>query len=98
MASTNWEPGVDVPDRLLAYLVLHPGATAHELDEAIWRGERVNSNARSSFVGRARTWLGTDATVQPYLPFVINDMGFRPRPSAACDWHEFLRLVRSQPR
>ncbi|MCA0328468.1 MAG: LysM peptidoglycan-binding domain-containing protein [Actinobacteria bacterium] len=82
------------PTELLAYLVLHPGATPHELDEAIWRGERVTNNARNSFVGRARTWLGNDPTGQPYLPFVIDDTGYRLSPSVTSDWHEFLRLAR----
>jgi LysM repeat protein len=80
---------------LLAYLVLHPGATAYELDEALWPGRRVPKETRNPFVSRVRHWLGVDAHGQPYLPLVGEHGDYRLSPAIACDWHDFLRLARA---
>ena len=80
---------------LLAYLALHPGATAHELDEALWPGRRVPKETRNPFVSRVRHWLGVDEQGQPYLPLVGEHGDYRLSPAVACDWHDFLRLARA---
>ncbi|MDT0616670.1 hypothetical protein RM812_42085, partial [Streptomyces sp. DSM 40712] len=49
---------------IAAWLVLHPGRNRHELDEAIWPGQRVNAKTRNTSISKLRTWLGRD----PRLP------------------------------
>lgn len=78
----------------VAYLALHPGAGAHEIDEAIWPGRRVAKEMRNSFVSRVRHWLGYDLDGQPFLPLVADHGDYRLNPEVDCDWHELLRLAR----
>jgi DNA-binding SARP family transcriptional activator len=80
---------------LLAYLALHPGATASELDDALWPGQRVTYDMRNSLMSRTRTWLGTDHDGRPYLEHSNNSgRGYRLHPAVRTDWHDLLRLAR----
>lgn len=79
---------------LVAYLTLHPGATASEIDEAIFPGKRVTHDMRNSLVGRTRTWLGTNPEGELYLPLVAGSSGYRLAPDFRCDWTDFLELSR----
>lgn len=79
---------------LVAYLALHPGGSAHEIDEAIWPGRRVTKDVRNSFVSRVRHWLGNAPDGQPYLPMVGEHGDYRLSPEVRCDWHDFLTLSR----
>jgi DNA-binding SARP family transcriptional activator len=78
---------------LVVYLTLHPGASAHEIDEAMWPGRRVTHETRNTFVSRTRSWLGTAPDSTPHLPLVAEAGDYRVGPSVTCDWHDFLRLA-----
>jgi DNA-binding SARP family transcriptional activator len=80
---------------LLAYLALHPGASATELDEALWPGQRVTYDMRNSLVSRTRTWLGTDPDGRPYLDHSNNSgRGYRLHPAVRTDWHDLIGVAR----
>ncbi len=80
---------------LLAYLALHPGASASELDDALWPGQRVTYDMRNSLISRTRTWLGTDHDGRPYLDHSNNSgRGYRLHPAVRSDWQDLLRLAR----
>ena len=79
---------------LVAYLALHPGATAHQINEVMWPGQRVTKQNRNSFVSRVRHWLGQTPNDQPYLAHVNDDGDYRLHPDVTCDWHDFLHLAR----
>jgi two-component SAPR family response regulator len=78
----------------VAYLALHPGASANEIDEAIWPGRRVAKEMRNSFVSRVRHWLGNDSDGRLFLPLVGDHGDYRLSSEFDCDWHDFLRLAR----
>lgn len=80
---------------LLAYLALHPGATAREIDDALWPGRRVSDDMRNSLVTRTRNWLGADDDGQTYLPPVTNVKGYRLSSAVTCDWYDALTLARA---
>jgi DNA-binding SARP family transcriptional activator len=77
---------------LIAYLTLHPGASAHEIDEALWPGKRIEKTTRNPFISRARQWLGRSPEGEPYLPLVVDGGNYKLRPDVSCDWHDFVRL------
>jgi nucleoid-associated protein YgaU/DNA-binding SARP family transcriptional activator len=77
---------------LVAYLALHPGATSHQIDEAMWPGKRIEKTTRSPFVSRARQWLGRTPDGEPYLPQAADGGTYRLRPDVSCDWHDFVRF------
>jgi len=79
---------------LVAYLALHPGASPHEIDEALWPGQRVTTQTRKQFVSRVRHWLGSTSDDQPSLPLVAEEGDYRLHPDVGCDWHDFIRLAR----
>lgn len=79
---------------LVAYLALHPGASSHQIDEAMWPGHRVPKNTRNPFVSRVRQWLGRTPDGAPYLPLVADGGEYHLRPEVTCDWHDFLHLAR----
>ena len=79
---------------LVAYLALHPGATAAQIDEALWPGRRVSKNTRNPFVSRVRQWLGRTAEGELFLPMVADGSEYRLWPEVTCDWHDFLCLAR----
>lgn len=80
---------------LLAYLALHPGAGANELDEALWPGRRVPKETRNPFISRVRHWLGVDEEGRSYLPHVGEHGDYRLAPSVGCDWHDFMTLAKA---
>ena len=80
---------------LVAYLALHPGASAHEIDAALWPGKRVEKTTRNPFVSRTRQWLGRTAAGEAYLPQIADGQTYRLRPEVTCDWHDFTRLART---
>jgi DNA-binding SARP family transcriptional activator len=79
---------------LVAYLALHPGATYHQIDEALWPGKRVATDTRNALVSRARRWLGQAPDGQPYLPTVAAEGDYRLHPRVAIDWQDFTCLAR----
>ena len=79
---------------LLAYLALHPGASANEIDEALWPGQRVTKDARNSVMSRARSWLGTDSDGEPHLALVGENGDYRLH-GVSSDWSDFLDLARA---
>ena len=78
---------------LVAYLTLHPGATQHQLDEALWPGCRVSRNTRNPLVSRTRQWLGTNADGQPFLGLIAAEGAYVISPEVRSDWHEFRYLA-----
>jgi nucleoid-associated protein YgaU/DNA-binding SARP family transcriptional activator len=80
---------------LVAYLVLHPGASAHQIDEVMWPGQRVTRQNRNAFVSRVRHWLGETPDAEPYLAHVNDGGDYRIHPDVTCDWHDFLQLARA---
>jgi DNA-binding SARP family transcriptional activator len=79
---------------LVAYLVLHPGAGRHELDEVLWPGRRVGRSTRNPFVSRTRQWLGRTAGGEAYLPLVAETGEYRLREEVGCDWYDFVTYAR----
>ncbi|MGE3449026.1 MAG: hypothetical protein AB7H92_15770, partial [Microbacteriaceae bacterium] len=80
---------------LLAYLALRPGASASELDDALWPGQRVTYDMRNSLISRTRAWLGNDHDGRPYLEHSNNSgRGYRLHSAVRTDWHDLLRLAR----
>jgi LysM repeat protein len=77
---------------LAAYLVLHPNADRHQIEDAIWPGDRVSVATRNATMSRLRSWLGSNPAGQPYVPPVAGHDGYRLAPEVTSDWHEFLRL------
>lgn len=80
---------------LIAYLALHPGASAAELDEALFPGRRVTHDMRNSLVSRTRTWLGSDEHGNLLLPLVTGSSGYHLAEGFRCDWTDFLDLART---
>ena len=76
---------------LAAYLVLHPGASRHELDEVLWPGRRVGRSTRNPFISRTRQWLGRTPDGHAHLPLVGDEAAYRLLPVVGCDWHDFVR-------
>ncbi|GEN78988.1 LysM peptidoglycan-binding domain-containing protein [Actinotalea fermentans] len=74
---------------LLVYLALRGRATGPELDEALWYGERIDSQTRNSLVYRTRQRVGADV-----LPVVGADGIYRLGGAATTDWSDFQRHAR----
>lgn len=74
---------------LLVYLALRGRATGPELDEALWYGERIDSQTRNSLVYRTRQRVGADV-----LPVVGADGVYRLGGAATTDWSDFQRHAR----
>lgn len=79
---------------LIAYLALHPGASAAEVDEIIGRGQRVTAATRNTVISRARAWLGRTRDSDPYLLPYQAANGYRLHPDVRTDWDDFLRHAR----
>jgi nucleoid-associated protein YgaU len=77
---------------LLTYLVLNPGASAYELDEALWPGRRIEPSSRNPFISRVRQWVGYASDGELYLPFVRDGSHYQLHDRVTCDWHEFVAL------
>ncbi|WP_086881889.1 LysM peptidoglycan-binding domain-containing protein, partial [Streptomyces rhizosphaericus] len=82
---------------IAAWLVLHPGRNRHELDEAVWPGQRVYAGTRNTAISRLRNWLGrdprlpADAPDSSYLP-PINNGVYAFNQDVTADWHQFKDL------
>lgn len=74
---------------LLVYLALRGRATGPELDEALWYGERIDSQTRNSLVYRTRQRVGADV-----LPVVGADGVYRLGGAVTTDWSDFQRHAR----
>jgi hypothetical protein len=77
---------------LLTYLALNPGASAYELDEALWPGRRIEPSSRNPFISRVRQWVGYAPNGELYLPFVRDGSLYQLHDRVTCDWHEFVAL------
>ncbi|MBV9022538.1 MAG: LysM peptidoglycan-binding domain-containing protein [Streptomycetaceae bacterium] len=84
---------------IAAWLILHPGKSRHELDEAIWPGQRVLAGTRNTNISKLRTWLGRDPLLPAndpaaaYLP-QITDGIYAFSDQVASDWSRFQALYR----
>jgi nucleoid-associated protein YgaU/DNA-binding SARP family transcriptional activator len=82
---------------IATWLVLHPRRNRHELDEAIWPGQRVYAGTRNTAISKLRTWLGrdprlpADAPDSSYLPPVHNGV-YAFNEDVTADWHQFKDL------
>ncbi|MFZ3491886.1 LysM peptidoglycan-binding domain-containing protein [Streptomyces sp. 5.8] len=82
---------------IAAWMVLHPGHNRHELDEAIWPGQRVYAGTRNTAISKLRTWIGrdprlpADAPDGSYLP-PIHDGVYAFGEDVTADWHQFKDL------
>ncbi|MFF4531562.1 LysM peptidoglycan-binding domain-containing protein [Streptomyces sp. NPDC001407] len=82
---------------IAAWLVLHPGLSRQDLDEAIWPGIRTLADSRNSAISKLRAWVGRDPLLPAsdpqaaYLPpikggvYAFNDQ-------VTSDWHQFQDL------
>lgn len=82
---------------IAAWLVLHPGRNRHELDEAIWPGQRVNAKTRNTSISKLRTWLGRDPRLPADAPdstylLPVTDGVYRFNADVTADWHQFQDL------
>ena len=82
---------------IAAWLALHPGKSRHELDEAIWPGQRILADTRNTNVSKLRTWLGRDPLLPAddpngaYLP-PISDGVYAFNDQVTSDWSQFQDL------
>ncbi|MFE6412239.1 LysM peptidoglycan-binding domain-containing protein [Streptomyces sp. NPDC057837] len=82
---------------IAAWLVLHPGRNRHELDEAIWPGQRVNAKTRNTSISKLRTWLGRDPRLPADAPdstylLPVTDGVYSFNADVTADWHQFQDL------
>ncbi|GJF34971.1 hypothetical protein KNE206_76710 [Kitasatospora sp. NE20-6] len=77
-----------------AWLVLNPGSSRLEFDEAMWPGTRVDNQGRNTLMSRARRWLGDKPDGSPYLPRITEDV-YGLDPAVTCDWAQFQELYRA---
>ena len=71
-----------------AWLLEHPGSAA----PAMVSGLAVAEGTRRSNMSRLRTWLGTDAAGQPYLPDAYTGR-ISLHPAVSSDWHRLQILT-----
>ncbi len=95
LRSTKQEPRRRQLTEVATWLVLHPGSTRMQFDDAIWgEGVRVDSQNRNTLMSRTRRWLGDKPDGSPYLPHITeNEYGLDP--AVGCDWMEFQQLYRA---
>lgn len=81
---------------MTAWLVLHPGANHHQLDEVLAPGGIVTRDTRNTRLGDVRRWLGADAQGNKHLPHVSSqpDKLYRLA-DVDCDWDRFQQLAHS---
>ncbi|MFJ6438169.1 LysM peptidoglycan-binding domain-containing protein [Streptomyces sp. NPDC091416] len=82
---------------IAAWLVLHPGRNRHELDEAIWPGQRVNAKTRNTSISKLRTWFGRDPRLPADAPdttylLPVTDGVYAFNDNVTADWHQFQDL------
>lgn len=79
---------------IAAWLALHPGKSRHELDEAIWPGQRVRADTRNTNVSKLRAWLGRDPLLpaeDPYGAYLppISEGVYAFNDQVTSDWQQF---------
>ncbi|MDK0524825.1 LysM peptidoglycan-binding domain-containing protein [Streptomyces sp. ML-6] len=81
---------------MTAWLVLHPGANHHQLDEVLAPGGIVTRNTRNTRLGDVRRWLGADTQGNKHFPHVSTQPDKLYRLAKVdCDWDRFQELARS---
>ncbi|MFJ2094739.1 LysM peptidoglycan-binding domain-containing protein [Streptomyces sp. NPDC087901] len=79
---------------MTAWLVVHPGANHHQLDEVLAPGGLVTRDTRNTRLGDVRRWLGTDDQGNKHLPHVSAQPDKLYRLAGVdCDWSQFQELV-----
>ncbi|WNI34446.1 LysM peptidoglycan-binding domain-containing protein [Streptomyces sp. ITFR-6] len=79
---------------MTAWLVVHPGANHHQLDEVLAPGGLVTRDTRNTRLGDVRRWLGTDDQGNKHLPHVSSQPDKLYRlVGVNCDWSRFQELV-----
>lgn len=68
------------------------GADAALLSSALWPDTQVTEAALQRIIGRARRWLGSSATGEPWLCDVDDSLTYRLAEGYLFDWHLFRRL------
>jgi hypothetical protein len=69
------------------------GATADQIDEAIWPDRPVAAASRRVVITQARRWLGDTVDGQPWLPpNTGGNRAYRLRDGYLLDWQLFRRL------
>jgi hypothetical protein len=68
------------------------GASADQLDEALWPGRQVEAASRRVAIARARKWLGETPAGEKWLPDMTTDRRYRLSDGYLLDWHLFRRL------
>ncbi|MFJ9574640.1 LysM peptidoglycan-binding domain-containing protein [Streptomyces bacillaris] len=79
---------------IAAWLALHPGKSRHELDEAIWPGQRVRADTRNTNISKLRAWLGRDPLLpaeDPYGAYLppISEGVYTFSGQVTSDWQQF---------
>ncbi|MFB8080115.1 LysM peptidoglycan-binding domain-containing protein [Streptomyces sp. NPDC056013] len=78
---------------LAAFLVLHPGATAPQIDEVLSpRGGLTNPKTRNSRLRDVRRWLGLDDEDQPFFRRMAKHADGHRLVGVECDWTQFQLL------
>ncbi|MET9734562.1 LysM peptidoglycan-binding domain-containing protein [Streptomyces sp. NPDC006458] len=78
---------------LAAFLVLHPGATAPQIDEVLSpRGGLTSPNTRNTRLRDVRRWLGTDDNGQQYFRRMTKHADGHRLVDVECDWAQFQLL------
>ncbi|MCB2178200.1 MAG: LysM peptidoglycan-binding domain-containing protein [Actinomycetales bacterium] len=72
---------------LLVYLAIHGKATAHQLDDALWPGRRVDRLTRNSFIYRTRSHVG-----RAQFPVMEHDH-YALADHVHTDWDDFTQLA-----
>ncbi|MFI6112775.1 LysM peptidoglycan-binding domain-containing protein [Kitasatospora sp. NPDC051164] len=84
---------------IAAWLALHPGKSRHELDEAVWPGQRVRADTRNTAISKLRAWLGRDPLLPAddpsgaYLPTITGGV-YSFNSQVSSDWQEFQAYYR----
>ncbi|MFF6903710.1 LysM peptidoglycan-binding domain-containing protein [Streptomyces hydrogenans] len=78
---------------LAAFLVLNPGATAHQIDEVLSpRGGLTSSSTRNTRLRDVRRWLGNDDDNKPYFRRMAKHTDGHRIVGVECDWIQFQLL------
>lgn len=81
---------------LIAFLALHPGASAVQVHAALWPGRQPHGKAaaanRNGLVSKARRWLGHAPDGAMYFPH-IGSSGYRLHEEVTTDWQIFQMLI-----
>ncbi|MGW6564946.1 LysM peptidoglycan-binding domain-containing protein [Streptomyces sp. NPDC054975] len=78
---------------LAAFLVLHPGATAPQVDEVLSpRGGLTNPKTRNTRLRDVRRWLGLDDEGEPFFRRMTKHADGHRLVGVECDWIQFQLL------